>query len=255
MNMIRWLSENDTRNNILICANNLNYYDPYGITNLEIEIKDQLFYLPEIIYELKNLQSLTLRGNKNLKNKVVIPKTIIKFQNIKIIKIINIPNVYIPNELFEIKSLEILTIKKCNLKKINQLTVICENLKFLDLSNNKLNCIPNNIHSIFPCIKFLDISNNKIEYFPLELYHINFYVFKCNNNDIYGTEDNIKILKIIIEQINDTVELLENDNKKLNIQEFNELINYILNALDSLVLYHNYLLVEYKAYKITASCA
>ena len=134
----------------------LNILKLKNIKNLKLEFTN-IESIPSEIGQSK-LVNLSLLGNKKLKE---IPKEIGNLTNLTNLYIQDSPLIdEVPNEITNLKKLYSLKLSSCNLKEIPDLNKL-ENLRYLDISRNKLTTVLNQINKLY--LKRLSINHNLIE--------------------------------------------------------------------------------------------
>lgn len=164
----------------------ITYYPSYknikDATHLYLS-NNNLSHIPKFIYNLRNLECLSL-ANNNITNEDIPLNFNILLPKLTYLNIDNNQLTYIPDSI-------------CNMI----------NLQTLYLSNNRISCINPNIKNLTK-LKYIDLSHNNISTIPtsfsclnLDLLFINdnnINVIKNINNNVYGIYiRNNPILKII----------------------------------------------------------
>jgi len=133
--------------------------------------KQNLTYIPEELYSLKNLKRLILKSNKIS---------------------------YISPEIKQLQNLEILDLSNNNLKTLPSSINLLNNLSVLNLQNNSLQDVPIDIYNLLN-LKTLNLSDNYLRELPSEISNLikleNLYIQNNYFTDIPSSIYKIKSLK------------------------------------------------------------
>ncbi|XP_044279705.1 leucine-rich repeat-containing protein 69 [Varanus komodoensis] len=161
-----------------------------GTRSLSLTAKG-LHRLPRDLGKMKNLEELSLRNNKLH----CLPQEIEALSRLKVLNLGNNNFEEVPEQLQYLESLQKLHLFANKITRISPLVFDgLQNLVFLNLNNNQLNCLPPEIHRLGN-LECLSVDNNRLECIPKELCYLQkLHELHLSNNSIIALPEEIRYL-------------------------------------------------------------
>lgn len=188
-----------------------------NIEDLQVSVswKSEACYIPESLFDLKNLKNLVIGGfsdtilSKNIKKLsnleklelsgkfTVLPNEIGELKNLTTLNIPFIDLIELPNSLGNLKKLKKLDAKFSELIRLPESIGDLEKLEYLDFGHNKIEQLPKGIKKLTQ-LKELKLNNNNLKELPSEIGDLSsLELLELANNNLNAIPSNIgKLTKL-----------------------------------------------------------